>query len=131
MARRKAVYTEAFSHSNPIPAASQIGNILVTGIVNGLDPAKPEHPGSLEEQCRLMFHRVSEIMKAAGGSTENILKLNVQMSDISDRKAVNAEWTKMFPDAATRPVRQTLHAPLDRGKLIQCDVLAIMDEPVR
>jgi 2-iminobutanoate/2-iminopropanoate deaminase len=128
MTRRKAIYTEAFSHSNPIPAACQLGNILVTGIVNGIDPAKPDQPGTLEEQCALMFRRVAEIMKAAGGSTDNIVKLNVQMADVSDRKAVNVEWTKMFPDAATRPVRQTLHAVLDRGKLIQCDIMAIMDE---
>lgn len=128
MTRRKAIYTEAFSHSNPIPAACQLGNILVTGIVNGIDPAKPEQTGTLEEQCALMFRRVAEIMKAAGGSTDNIVKLNVQMADVSDRKAVNVEWTKMFPDAATRPVRQTLHAVLDRGKLIQCDIMAIMDE---
>ena len=127
MLRRKAIYTEAFSHANPIPAAGQLGNILVTGIVNGLDPAKPDAPGTLEEQCRLMFHRVAEIMKAAGGSTDNIIKLNVQMADVTDRKAVNAEWTKMFPDPATRPVRQTLHAVLDRGKLIQCDIMAVMD----
>jgi 2-iminobutanoate/2-iminopropanoate deaminase len=128
MPRRKAIYTEAFSHSNPIPAACQLGNILVTGIVNGIDPKKPEEPGTLQEQCALMFHRVGEIMKAAGGSTDNIVKLNVQMADVTDRKAVNAEWTKMFPNADTRPVRQTLHAVLDRGKLIQCDVMAIMDE---
>jgi len=128
MPRRKAIYTEAFSHSNPIPAACQLGNILMTGIVNGIDPAKPDTPGTLEQQCALMFSRISEIMKAAGGSTDNIVKLNVQMADVTDRKAVNAEWTKMFPDPATRPVRQTLHAVLDRGKLIQCDIMAIMDE---
>ena len=127
MPHRKAIYTEAFSHSNPIPAACQLGNILVTGIINGIDPAKPNEPGTLEEQCRLMFARMSEIMKAAGGTTDNIIKLNVQMSDVTDRKAVNAEWTKMFADPATRPARQTLHAALDRGKLIQCDILAVMD----
>lgn len=128
MPRRKAIYSDAFSHSNPIPAACQLGNILVTGIVNGIDPAKPDEPGTLDEQCALMFHRVGEIMISAGGSTGNIVKLNVQMADPSDRKTVNAHWTKMFPDPATRPVRQTLHSVLDRGKLIQCDVLAVMDE---
>ena len=129
MLRRKAIYSDAFSHSNPIPAACQLGNILVTGIVNGIDPDKPDAPGTLEDQCRLMFRRVEEIMKAAGGSTGNIVKLNVQMADASDRKAVNVEWTKMFPDAQTRPVRQTLQTVMDRGKLIQCDVMAVMDSP--
>ena len=125
--RRKAVYSEAFSHSNPIPAACQLGNLLMTGIVNGIDPTWPDEPGTLEQQCALMFRRVADIMRAAGGSTDNIIKLNVQMADVGDRKVVNAEWVKMFPDPATRPVRQTLHAVLDRGKLIQCDVIAVMN----
>ncbi len=126
MTRRKAIYTDAFAHVNPIPAACQLGNLLVTGIINGIDPAMSGAAATLEQQCALMFHRMAEIMKSAGASTDDIIKLNVQMADASDRKPVNAEWTKMFPDAATRPVRQTSQAQLDGGKLIQCDILAVM-----
>lgn len=126
MPRRQAIYTDAFSHSNPIPAACRLGDIVMTGIINGLDPEHPDAPGTLAEQCRLMFLRVGEIMRAAGGSTDDIVKMNIQMANIADRQIVNAEWVRMFPDPATRPVRQTLHAILDRGKLIQCDVMAIL-----
>lgn len=126
---RKAVYSDAFAHTNPIPAACQVGHILVTGIVSGVGLHEGDKPGTLDEQCALMFERVAEIMKSAGGSTDNIVKLNVQMVNPDDRKTVNVYWTKMFPDAASRPVRQTLQANLDRGKLIQCDIMAVMDKP--
>ncbi|MBM3608380.1 MAG: RidA family protein [Alphaproteobacteria bacterium] len=127
MGKRQSIYTDAFAHSNPIPAACRVGNILMTGIVNGIDPKSASGPGSFEAQCALMFNRVREIMSAAGGSTEQIVKLNIAVTDIEQRAAINAEWVKMFPDPHNRPVRHTVQSPLDRGKLIQCDIIAWMD----
>jgi hypothetical protein len=42
------------------------------------------------------------------------------------RPAINDEWTKMFPDPATRPARQVMEAPMEPGVLIQCDFLAVI-----
>ncbi len=123
---REGIYTTGFSHSNPIPAACRLGNLVVTGIINGLDPAARE-PGSFDEQCALMFERVREVMAAAGGSVDHIAKLNIQIADIAQRALLNSHWVAMFPDPNTRPVRQTTELPLDRGKLIQCDVLAWLE----
>lgn len=123
MSKRQSIYTESFSHRNPIPAACRLGNLVVSGIVTGLDPADPK-PTSLDEQCRAMFARVEEILREAGCTTDHVIKLNVWMQDPSDRSALNQEWLQMFPDPAARPARQVVAALLDRGKLIQCDFLA-------
>lgn len=125
MPKRQSVYTEAFSHGNPIPAASRVGNLLMTGIVNGI--VKGQAPGDLDAQCALMFARVREIMKAAGGSVENIVKMNVALTDVTRREEVNRHWVEMFPDPESRPVRHSTQAILDRGKLVQCDIIAVMD----
>lgn len=122
--RRRAIYTEAFSHTNPIPAACRLGNLVMTGIVNGIDPARPGEPGTLEEQCALMFSRIPAILEAAGASVDDIVKINIAAADVTKRGPINDAWVRMFPDAATRPVRHTVAASLDRGKLIQCDVIA-------
>jgi 2-iminobutanoate/2-iminopropanoate deaminase len=124
MARRQSIYTEGFAHSNPIPAACRLGDLVVTGIINGLDPARRGAPGTMEEQCGLMFARIREIMAAAGGSTDDIAKVNVWVADIGDRDPINRHWEAMFPDPADRPVRQTTEVALDRGKLVQCDIMA-------
>ena len=42
-----------------------------------------------------------------------------------ERKTINDEWIKMFPDAATRPARQVMVTPMEPGVLIQCDFLAV------
>jgi 2-iminobutanoate/2-iminopropanoate deaminase len=124
MGRRQSIYTESFSHSNPIPAACRLGDLLVSGIINGLDPTRPGTPGTMDEQCALMFARIREIMATAGGSIDDIAKINVWVADIRDREPLNRHWVDMFPDPEDRPVRQTTQIALDRGKLIQCDILA-------
>lgn len=125
MPRRQSIYSEAFSHGNPIPAACRVGNLLMTGIVNGVVKGQP--PGDLRAQCALMFERVRAIMKDAGGSTDDIVKVNVAFTDVTRREEITDLWVAFFPDPANRPVRQSVQAELDRGKLIQCDIIAVMD----
>ena len=100
MAKRKSIEIEGFKHKNPIPAASRVGNMLMTGIITGTDPATGKLADTLEAQCANIFHHVRSIMAAAGGSTDDIIKMNVWMKDRSNRDVLNAEWVKMFPDAA-------------------------------
>lgn len=127
MSKRQSIYSDAFAHVNPIPAACRMGNLVVTGIINGADNHNPEAQTTLEQQCEIMFARIHEVMKAAGGTIDNIVKLNVGMTDLSQRKVLNHFWTQMFPDPAQRPVRQTTQVVLDPGKFVQCDILAWMD----
>ena len=66
-------------------------------------------------------------MKAAGGSTDDIIKMNVWMKDRSNRDVLNAEWVKMFPDPASRPARQIMEVPMETGVLVQCDFMAVIE----
>ena len=125
MAKRKSIEIEGFKHKNPIPAASRLGNMLMTGIITGTDPATGKLADTLEAQCANVFHHVRAIMKAAGGSTDDIIKMNVWMADRSRRDVLNAEWMKMFPDAASRPARHTSQTALEGGQLIVCDITAV------
>jgi 2-iminobutanoate/2-iminopropanoate deaminase len=72
-----------------------------------------------------MFQHVRAIMTAAGGSTDDIIKMSVWMADRSKRDVLNADWLKMFPDAASRPARHTSQAALEGGQLINCDITAV------
>ena len=67
-------------------------------------------------------------MTAAGGSTDDIIKMNVWMKDRSNRDVLNAEWVKMFPDPHSRPARHTSQAALEGGQLIVCDITAVFAE---
>lgn len=126
MTRRTSIYVDGFGHKNPIPAAARIGNFVASGIIYGLDTGSGKPAPTLDAQCKLMFQHLKRIIEAAGGTTDDILKLNVLLMDRSNREPVNREWLAMFPDPKTRPARQTMQADLDGGKLVQCDFLAVI-----
>jgi 2-iminobutanoate/2-iminopropanoate deaminase len=73
-----------------------------------------------------MFANLKRIVEAAGGTTGDVIKMTVWMNDRSRRDALNHEWLKMFPDAQARPARHTMQASLDGGKLIECDIVAVL-----
>jgi 2-iminobutanoate/2-iminopropanoate deaminase len=125
MAKRQSIYIEGFAHKNPLPAGCRIGNMLMTGIITGMDPATGKLAATLEEQCRFMFQHARAIVEAAGGSTDDIIKMSVWMADRGKRDVLNAEWLKMFPDAKNRPARHTSQASLEGGQLINCDITAV------
>jgi 2-iminobutanoate/2-iminopropanoate deaminase len=125
MAKRKSIHIEGFAHKNPIPAACRLGNVLTTGIITGTNPATGNVAPTLETQCAFMFQHVRAIMQAAGGSTDDIIKMSVWMADRSQRDVLNREWVKMFPDEHARPARHTSQAALEGGQLINCDIMAV------
>ena len=109
MARRKSIEIDSFRHANPIPNASRIGNLLMSGVFLGRDPETGEYPPSLAEQAALVFRFMRETVEAAGGTTDDILKVNIYLKDASDRAALNELWTGNVPRPG-RPARASYPA---------------------
>ena len=126
MSERHSIHG-GFAHKNPIPNASRIGNVMASSLITGIDPVTGKMPPTIEEQAANMFGHIRSIMEAAGGGTQNILKLTIWLQDVSQRAALNRLWEDMFPDEHSRPARQSMPCPLDGGKLVQCDLLAVLD----
>jgi 2-iminobutanoate/2-iminopropanoate deaminase len=124
--RRKSIHISGFKHANPIPNASRIGNLVMSGVILGRDSAG-SMPPTIEAQCANMFAHMQAIVEAAGGSTSDIIKMTVWLKDRSQRAPVNAEWVKMFPDEHSRPARHALQSDMDGGALVQCDFTAVID----
>lgn len=129
MTERRSIEVEGFSHgAQPIPAASRVGNIVMTGGIYGLDPATGKIPDDVETQAELMFDNLKRIMAAAGGSFDRIVKMTVYVKVPEARPAVNKHWIAVFPDAASRPARHTFQNDhLPANMLVQCDVMAVLE----
>ena len=123
---RVSIEVEGFAHVNPIPAASRIGNLLVSGLLTGRDPVTREMAPDLDAQCANVFTHVRALMAAAGAGTDDIIKMTFWLADPRDRAALNREWVAMFPDPASRPARQAMAALLDPPTLVQCDLMAVL-----
>lgn len=128
MADRISITIPGFAHANPVPVASRIGPYVYSGVLTGRDPETKVFPLDLDTQMANVFDRVRELMEAAGGTVDDIIKLTFWLADYRDREALNREWLALFPDPATRPARQAMAARLDEGSLLQCDLVAILDQ---
>ena len=124
---RRSIYIDEFAHKSPIPNASRIGNIIVSGLIRGIDPVTEIFPLTVEQQCAFMFMHVRRTVEAGGARVEDIIKVTFWMKELQ-RKPVNDEWVKMFPDPASRPARQIMEVPMEMGVLVQCDFMAVIDE---
>ncbi len=123
---RRSIYIDEFSHRSPIPNASRIGNILVSGLIRGVDPATQKLAATLEQQCALMFDHMRITAEKGGATVEDIVKVTFWMEKLS-RPPINTEWVKMFPDPASRPARQIMEVPMEEGVLVQCDFMAVIE----
>jgi len=125
MAKRKSIDITGFQHSNPIPNATRIGNLLMSGVLVGLDPGTRNMPADLDAQLTNLFAHVKEVVETAGGTTDDIIKITVWLKNPNDRELLNKHWVKMFPDKSARPSRHTLPLLGDSVGLVQCDVTAV------
>ncbi len=128
MGRRRSIRVGGFEHANPVPAAARIGALVFSGAITGRDPATRAMPADLDAQCVNLFRHVREIVGAAGGTTDDIVRMTVHLRDFRDRTALNREWEAMFPDPDDRPARQALPAAFDGDMRIQCDFVAVLDD---
>ena len=101
---RSSIYVGEIAHQSPIPNASRIGNIIVSGLIRGADPATAKLAATLEQQCAFMFLHMRQAVEAGGATVEDIIKVTVWMKELQ-RKPVNDEWVKMFPDPASTACR--------------------------
>ena len=129
MSKRKSIEIEGFGHgANPIPAASRVGNVVMTGGISGLDPATHTVSGEPEAQVEQMFKNLKAILEAAGGSLEDLVKLSVSVKSLTLREAINKQWIAYFPDAASRPARHVVQYDHFGGAVaIQCEAYAVID----
>ncbi|MEZ5662876.1 MAG: RidA family protein [Burkholderiaceae bacterium] len=128
MTQRQTLYVEGFSHANPIPAAARVGPLLMSGLINGTDPATGRLADGLEAQCACMFQQIRHVLAVAGAGPEHIVRLTVWLKDRTQRAPLNEQWLQMFPDADNRPARVSLEASgLAGGILVQCELTAYID----
>jgi len=125
---RKSIVVDGFNHGpQPIPAASRVGNLLMTGGVHGLDPTTGKIPDDVVEQARLTFLQLGRILEAGQASFDDIVRMTFYVKTPEARAAINSEWSAAFPDPASRPARHTLvYEHLAPNVLLQCDAMAVI-----
>lgn len=123
---RMSVTVGALAHKFPVPNACRIDNLIVSGAIHPVDPETNAVPPDLTSQCAHVFSNMKAIVEAAGGSTEDIIKMTVYLRDRDNRGPLNAEWVRMFPDPERRPARHSQPLLVEGPLLVQCDFIAVV-----
>lgn len=116
----------------PVPGGHYSQAMVHNGLVyvSGQLPVDPEtgekQTGSIEDQTRLVLNNLSAILEASGSSLNQVLKVNVYISDISLWGKVNEVYAELFGDH--RPARAIVPTrDLHFGFKIEVDAVAATD----
>ncbi len=103
--------TVAFSHYNHLSAQLPV------------DPRSGEVvPGGAAEQTRRCLENIRAIVESIDHALEDVVKVNVFLTDLADTGAVDAVYEEFFP--AGTPARRTVGvAALPRGAVVQIDAV--------
>jgi 2-iminobutanoate/2-iminopropanoate deaminase len=125
---RRSIEVPGLQHGAPIPQASVVGNLLVSGGISPVDPETGVTPDGADEQVAMVFANVRRVLEAAGGTIGDIVKCTVFVQDKAIRPVVNKYWVEMFPDEASRPARHMLSTDLQSGTQLQMEITAVLGE---
>lgn len=127
---RQSFTGEGMGHgTNPIPDCTRVGPMIFSGGVTALDPDTKQIPEDRDEQIRGMFRNIVRVVELAGGAPSDIGMVTVWLKDYSERAVLNEEWSTLFSDAASRPVRHTISYDFPGGPLkVQCQFIAVVNE---
>lgn len=108
MAEKKIIHSDnAPAAIGPYSQAVQVGNLV---FMSGQIPLNPETmevvTESFEAQTVQVFENLKAVAEAAGGSLEDIVKLNIYMPDLGNFAAVNAVMERYF--SAPYPARAAI-----------------------
>jgi len=111
------VYSQAVCAGQTVYLSGQIG----------LDPASMQMMEGIEAQIVRVFENLKAVAQAAGGSLDDVVKLNVFLTDLAYFALVNEIMAKYFREPY--PARAAVGvAALPRGALVEMDAILVIEK---
>lgn len=108
-------YTQAIHVGNTVYLSGQIP----------LNPKNMEMVEGIDAQIHQVFQNITAVVAAAGGTTDNIVKLNIYLTDITCFTLVNELMTQYFrPPYPARAVIGV--SALPRSAFIEMDAVLVL-----
>ena len=105
--------------------AIKVGNTVYLSGQIPLDPATMEVVEGMEQQICRVFDNLQAVAEAAGGSLQNIVKLNIFLTDLSHFGLVNEVMARYFKQPY--PARAAIGvASLPKGVPVEMDGVMVV-----
>ena len=109
----------------PYSQAIKVGNTVYLSGQIPLDPATMEVVEGMEKQICQVFDNLSAVAEAAGGSLQDIVKLNIFLTDLGHFTLVNEVMTRYFQQPY--PARAAIGvAALPKGVPVEMDGVMVV-----
>lgn len=124
---------KAIIHSEQAPEAigtySQAVKVNNTVYLSGQIPLDPSTmtliEGDFAAQAHQVFKNLNEVCKAANGSLQDIVKLNIYLTDLSNFPIVNEVMAQYF--AEPYPARAAIGvSELPKGAIVEADGIMVL-----
>ncbi len=125
--RREIIATESAPRAiGPYSQAVRVGD---TVYLSGQIPLEPGTmalvEGDMAAQIRRVFDNLSAVANAAGGGLDDIVKLNIYLTDLSHFALVNEAMSEHFREPY--PARAALGvAALPKGAAVEMDAIMVL-----
>lgn len=109
--------------------AVRCGNTVYLSGQIGLHPDTMELVDGIEAQIRQVFDNLVAVCQAAGGQLNQIVKLNIFLTDLGHFQLVNQIMGEYL--SAPFPARAAIGvASLPRGALVEADGILVLDDSI-
>lgn len=110
----------------PYSQAVKVGNMVYTsGAIPTIPATGQIVEGGIEEQTAQVLKNLTEVLKAAGTSLENVVKTTVFIKNMNDFSAMNEVYSKFF--TGSYPARSTVEvARLPKDVLVEIECIALV-----
>ena len=122
---KKAINTvKAPAAVGPYSQANEANGVVYTSGMLGIDPADGQIKGDIYAQAEQSLKNLSEVLKEAGLTMDDIVKTTVFITDMACFAGVNEIYAKYF--TAPYPSRSCVEiSKLPKGGLIEIEAIAV------
>jgi 2-iminobutanoate/2-iminopropanoate deaminase len=124
--RREIRTDRAPAPVGPYSQALEVGNVLFLSGQIGIDPKTGRLKEDFTQQVRQAFKNVEEILREAGYSLGEVVKVTLYLKDLSRFSEVNRVYEEVFGEVEPKPARVTVGVKdLPLGAEIEVEVVAV------
>jgi len=107
-------------------AVQTAGTVYLSGQI-GLDPKTMQLVEGIDAQIERVLGNLEAVARAAGGTFDDVVKLNVYLTDLAHFPKVNEAMARRFKEPF--PARAAVGvAALPRGALVEIDAVMVMQD---
>ena len=104
----------------------RVGDLIWTAGSTGRNPETGVTPDDIQEQTRQTLENLKKVVEAAGSSFASVIKVNIYLTEIGDRPAVNEIYKEYFPK--NPPGRTCIGgAQFDGNTAIEIEMVAVVE----